>query len=161
MDIPIEAIEKLPARFLNKVDFTDTCWLWNRSLVNYGYGVYRSGDKMVRPHRFSWEKFNGEILNGLLVCHKCDVRSCVNPNHLFLGTHKDNLQDMYKKGRRKASHGEKHYRSKLKDSQIQEIKELYSRGRTKFNQRELSEIYKIERSVISRIVNGKAYKDAN
>jgi hypothetical protein len=75
------------------------CWLWLGSLNLKGYGRLMIKKKSVLAHRFSWEHHNGPISKGLLVCHKCDTPSCVNPDHLFIGTHADNLRDMRNKGR--------------------------------------------------------------
>lgn len=86
------------------------CWLWMGNLADKrGYGLVsvRSGDKYIRigAHRFSWQLHKGPIPKGILVCHHCDVPSCVNPDHLFLGTHSDNTKDAHSKGRMDA--GEK------------------------------------------------------
>lgn len=87
-------------RFWNKVEKTNTCWLWTASKSHNGYGVIWIKDiGNVRVHRFSWELHVGPIPDGLCVLHKCDVPACVNPEHLFLGTRKDNAADMVKKGR--------------------------------------------------------------
>lgn len=88
-------------RFDLKVNKTDTCWLWTASTVRgYGhFGCRRKGKwTMLRSHIHAYERYKGDR-NGLLVLHKCDNPLCVNPEHLFLGTHKDNSQDMIKKGR--------------------------------------------------------------
>lgn len=75
------------------------CWLWTDHLDKDGYGLVRDGKKMKRPHRVSYEIKHGPIQNGLYVLHRCDVRCCVNPDHLFLGTQEDNVRDMIAKGR--------------------------------------------------------------
>lgn len=76
------------------------CWLWLRATNELGYGqVFVGSRKRVRAHRFSYERVNGPLMTGDNVLHKCDVPSCVNPDHLFVGTLKDNALDMAKKGR--------------------------------------------------------------
>lgn len=88
----------LIVRFFDKVNKTNNCWEWSGT-NNYRYGLLRTCGKMVRAHRISWEIHFGTIPAGLHVLHKCDNTLCVNPDHLFLGTHFDNMQDMAKKGR--------------------------------------------------------------
>ena len=75
------------------------CWLWTGSINSSGYGIYYRNSKKDAAHRASWRLFNGDFRQDLLVCHKCDVPGCVNPNHLFLGTHTDNMRDAKSKGR--------------------------------------------------------------
>lgn len=70
------------------------CWLWPGPLSRYGYGKARRAGKQCPAHRESYREENGEIPDGMFVLHRCDVRCCVNPTHLYLGTHADNMRDM-------------------------------------------------------------------
>lgn len=91
------------------------CWLWDGAVEVGGYGVMKVGKKaddsyrQERAHRLAYEHFVGPIPAGMLVCHRCDVRCCVNPAHLFVGTHQANMDDMYRKGRGKKASGDSHY----------------------------------------------------
>lgn len=90
-------------RFWDFVDKTDGCWVWRGSKTNgYRYGFFKKHGKVVQSHRYSWEMSFGAIPAGLKVLHRCDNPPCVNPSHLFLGTQKDNIHDMIRKGRQAA-----------------------------------------------------------
>lgn len=86
-------------RFWSKVYKTKTCWLWTATKDSSGYGRFRVSTKLVGSHRLSYEWAYGSIKPGFVVMHSCDTPACVNPKHLSLGTHADNMADMSNKGR--------------------------------------------------------------
>ena len=86
-------------RFWAKVDKTETCWMWTAGTNRFGYGKFSARGKTVGAHRYAYILFNGSIPSGLLVCHKCDVPGCVNPEHLRLDNSSGNTRDMVSKGR--------------------------------------------------------------
>lgn len=95
---PVRTIgERLLARV--EYDTNGGCWLWGGSTYPSGYGNMGIGQTNYATHRLSWQEFRGPIPDGLWVLHRCDVRPCINPDHLFLGTHRDNTDDMLMKGR--------------------------------------------------------------
>jgi hypothetical protein len=105
------------------------CWLWTEKLDRDGYGRFCCGDgKTVSAHRFSWQSNFGDLNPDMNVCHTCDVPCCVNPEHLFLGSHIENQADKFRKGR--AARGEKIGISKFVGSQIIEMRELRKSGLT-------------------------------
>ncbi len=89
-------------RFWNKVDRQkpDECWNWTGSKSCGGYGNWWADKKKIRAHRLAWQITNGTISPGQLCLHKCDNPSCVNPSHLYIGTHKDNMRDKLQRFRR-------------------------------------------------------------
>ena len=100
------------------------CWLWTELLTTNGYGRFYMDGSVVRAHRAAWLLFRGSIPNGMFVCHHCDVPCCVNPNHLFIGTPRDNYIDMVKKGRLVVTPmvGQANGRAKLSPEQVMEIR---------------------------------------
>lgn len=126
---------ELQQSFWNLVQRTgpNDCWLWNGPTHHSGYGVFSRGKRTERrvktAHRLAWILTHGDIPRGLLVCHRCDVRLCCNPAHLFLGTNRDNVNDMLRKGR---SVGLKPGRSgrkpKLTGETAALVREMYASG---------------------------------
>ena len=105
-------------RFFQKVIKTETCWLWNGALTSNGYGSFVFNGKSQGAHRFSYQNFKGEIPEGMLICHTCDIPACVNPEHLWVGTHLDNSDDKYKKNRQVKSSGNKNGHNQYKNNKI-------------------------------------------
>ena len=125
------------------------CWLWTGQLVRRGYGLIK--DQSGRPskaHRISYALHVGPLGNGLLVCHRCDNTSCVNPAHLFLGTHADNNRDCQRKGRNQR--GDRHARAKLTSSTVAEIRRLHGTGAATRTQ--LAARFGVVPQTISRVV---------
>lgn len=124
-------MERLVApRFWSKVDKTNECWLWTASRDTHGYGTFRRDGCVQKAHRVSWELTHGLIPDGLHVCHRCDVPACVNPDHLFLGTMKDNMQDRNAKGRAASKVGVNNGRARLTERGVVVVREMAVRGMT-------------------------------
>lgn len=107
-------------RFFWKVEKTSSCWLWRGPTSTNGYGHLGYQGRTISAHRFSWLIHKGAIPEGQYVLHRCDVRNCVNPSHLFLGSQQDNSQDAIKKGRWIV--GEKNPAHKLSNALVKEIR---------------------------------------
>lgn len=113
-------------RFWSKIKITNTCWIWTGARHDYGYGLTNFFQYQLYTHKVSWQLTYGEIPKGKLVCHKCDNPPCVRPTHLFIGSPKDNIQDMIKKGRNRI--GEKVVQAKLSPNQVRRIRKLHGPG---------------------------------
>jgi len=134
----------------------DECWEWTGSKSKQGYGEININGKITKAHRFSWVLHHGKINGGLLVCHKCDNKKCVNPNHLFLGTYLDNNHDRDNKGRAIHQSGETHGRSKLTQNDVDTIRTL--RIEKHLSQYELAKMFPVTRSTIKSILDGKTWR---
>lgn len=116
-------------RALQKSFSTDSgCLEFNGSKDKDGYGVVKTGGRVRKLHRLSYERFKGEIPEDLVIRHTCDNPSCWNPEHLIVGTHKENYQDMVSRGRDNKAKGSSHGRAKLTEDQVKEIRLLLFEG---------------------------------
>jgi hypothetical protein len=153
--------KSLEERFWPNVNKTETCWIWTACKNKLGYGFINEGGRGsgIAAYRKSWEIHYGEIPDGLHVLHKCDNPSCVNPEHLFLGTHLDNMRDMWTKGRGRCDgagrKGSANGNSRLTWDQVNDIRIRVSRGETHMD---ISKIYGVTRSLIGQIANQKIWK---
>ena len=134
------------------------CWIWVGSLRSDGYGVIVVEGVQVPAHRFSWELHFGQ-LGKEFVCHHCDNKSCVNPNHLFLGDAKANADDLVSKGLQ--VRGERHGRSLLTEWDVLSIRDLYTKGCRKFGSVGLAKLYGVAPETILDIVKRKRWRHLN
>lgn len=143
-------------KFWEKVEKTPGCWIWTAS-KHRGYGQFtqarRPFQKRWAAHRLSWVMLRGEIPTGFCVLHKCDNPSCVRPTHLFLGTLKDNSQDMARKGR--STHGERNTQSKLNADSVRLIRKLREDG---FTYRQLADRFNVTTSPIRDVCKRITWK---
>ena len=143
-------------RFWDKVNKDGDCWLWTAGKNGDGYGYFAIAHRqMLRASRYSWEITSGPIPSGLFVLHKCDVKLCVKPDHLFLGTAKDNAVDCVTKGRN--TRGRKTGRVVLYPDQVIQLRNQYAQGQ-KISQRQLGRDYGITQQAVQAIVTRRSWK---
>ena len=143
-------IEPFSDRFWKKVDKTNPngCWEWMAYKDEKGYGHIKMPGRnglLKYAHRVSWILTHGDIPEGMEVCHKCDNPRCVNPSHLFLGSHTDNMRDALSKNR---------FSGTLSQENVIEIRQEFQNGK---KQQELAEEYDVSQGQISRIINGGSW----
>ena len=147
-------IERLLAKTLiDDIDDINYCWFWIGGKDSDGYGLMDVDGKVKGAHRVSYEYFRGDIPEGMCVLHACDVPSCVNPAHLFVGTQQDNMDDKVAKGR--GNTGEKHGLSKLTEDDVLRIRAASAGGE---GQCSIAKRFSGDQSNISRIVSRKRWK---
>lgn len=141
-------------RFWAKVQKTPTCWLWKESKTNKGYGRIKRDGRNVLAHRASYELTYGPIpegegYHGMCVCHTCDNRVCVRPDHLFLGSQGDNMAD--KKEKSRAASGDRNGRAKLTAEQVLAIRAATG------SQVKIASAYMVSKSLVGYIRTGKLW----
>ncbi len=143
-------------RFNSKVKRADGgCWEWVGKRFNTNYGRFSiNHTKTVRAHRYAWERANGPIPEGMMICHRCDNPPCVNPAHLFLGTGSDNQQDRVSKLR--GFFGEQHHKSKLTEDAVRAIRLRYAAGET--NKAALARAYGVTGTMVRWVIERRFWK---
>lgn len=134
-------------RFWNHVDKTETCWLWNGKPNKDGYGRLQVSGYPREAHRISWEINVGPIPSGMYVCHQCDIKICVRPDHLYIGTGADNISDTFG--------GERNWRAKLTLEQVDHIRKEYNSDGISYA--ELGRKYGVSGACVWRIIAGKSW----
>ena len=144
--------EKFECRFIPEPN--SGCWLWIGPIDgHYGRICYVGTHKRFQlAHRAAWELYRGEIPDGICVCHHCDTPLCVNPEHLFLGTHADNHRDMCAKGRNNAPRGANHPSAKLTEKQVREIRDTIGSHAATARQ------FRVDPSTVSRIRSNEKWR---
>lgn len=130
------------------------CWLWIGTYGERGYGTFKNPGGSSVAHRASYELFKGPIPTDLLVRHKCDVRACVNPDHLELGTHKDNAMDREIRKRRYIQRGEESGASIMNEGDVHEIRDLARQG---YRHKDIATTMGLSRQQIGRIIAGECW----
>lgn len=152
--------KKIIDRFESKIDKKDnnSCWEWTASRNKTNYGYFRIHPKTFLAHRISYLIYIGSP-DGLMVCHKCDNPPCVNPNHLFLGTNKDNMIDMAKKKRctfqKNPMPGTKHPSHKINDGIVKSIRNEFDNSYGCITR--LSNKYNISRKLVYNLIKRKSW----
>lgn len=148
-----ERQRSLETRFTEKYDVDrDTgCWLWNAHKDKDGYGRIQYAGKAWRANRIAWLIHHGDIQKGRIICHTCDVTACVNPEHLYLGTHKSNMRDKVDRHREAPQQGEQNHFAKLSNVDVRNICAVYKL--CSISQSSLATIYNVTQSAICYAIN--------
>lgn len=152
-----EVKDKLPERFWSKIKFDDpgNCWEWQAYRHPEGYGKYKaSATSLISAHRYIYMELFGRLPSTLLVCHKCNNPSCVNPNHLYAGTNQDNTNDREAAGRGITfiKRGSQYGNAKLNEEKVAVIKQRLAAGHVS---NEIAKDYGVSIALISMIKHGR------
>jgi len=160
MDGTDNQYERIPARIRKKLREDECgCLLWLGCTQPNGYGRVSVNYKAWLVHRYIYTLYHGEIPSGKVVRHACDVRNCCNPAHLLLGTAKDNIADMHKRGRANPPRGEQHFRSKLTERSVRKIREMWGSNLATLDQlaEQFAEQFGVSRAAVYQVVQRKAW----
>lgn len=144
----------LEERFYNKVNKTDSCWIWTAYRSNFGYGTIGIEKKTCKAHRVAWELEYGTIPKDMQVCHSCDNPSCVRPSHLFIGSQQDNIDDQMKKKRHVSFKGSDNGMSRLSEEDVRSIHDGDSKG---ISHNKIAQYHGVSRHHVSQIIRGKRW----
>lgn len=128
------------------------CHLWTKGITGAGYPNFWDGSHKLGAHRFAWSLVNGPIPKGLQICHRCDTPLCVNPAHLFLGTHKDSAVDSIRKNRQAG--GERNPNARLTVANVVEIRQTNTKAAI------LAEKFGVKVNTVAAIRGGRGWKSA-
>ena len=143
-------------RFWNHVVKTDSCWMWTGGRTKSGYGKFNPTHHAgwEKAHRFSWMMNFGSIPSGRVVCHRCNMKLCVRPDHLYVATSRENTLDAMRDGL--CPIGEKHGMAKLTESQVKEIRLMFESG--DITKAKLSRTYGVSEMQITRIIKRQTWR---
>ena len=128
------------------------CWVWQGVLHPHGYGSITVNRRTIRAHRFAYERLVGPIPAGMVVCHRCDNRACVNPEHLWLGTNDENMADMAQK--RRAAFGRRQHLAKLDEDKVRQIRAIGS----SMKQRDLAKQFGVSQRAVVMILHNITWR---
>jgi hypothetical protein len=159
-------------RYLAKIEQRgpNECWPWTAACFDNGYGAFRLGNRQMKAHRFGYELHNGPIPNGQFVLHHCDNPPCQNPQHWFLGTHKDNAVDRESKGRGRFRHfgplpphegpgrayGELNANARLTAQTVRAIRLAYAQGN--ISQQTLADTFGVTQGCVSAVIGHRTWR---
>lgn len=154
-----KTVDQISKKFWARVDCSGECWLWKkgkRTGPNGGYGILKVNCERVDAHRLAFQLAYGPIPDGLYVCHHCDNPPCVRPDHLFLGTHQDNMDDMRRKGRNSgyAQSGTKNANAKLNEEAVRAIRWLCAHG---VIHPRIAKVYRVYTTTITDVIKGRTW----
>lgn len=148
---PDHVSERTPANvFKENIQKTDGCWKWLGAKDSDGYGIMTADTKPVKAHRYSYEKHKGHIPEGMWVLHTCDNPECTNPDHLYIGTNKENVKD--RMDRKRQPDGERHPDAKMTIAQVRQLREKGKTGTYKT----IGEQYGLSIAQTAKILNRQA-----